>query len=92
MADGSFRKPLVLDLDEATFARLEEDAALAGEPIDVFARRLVSEGLRPGSWAISNARLDEYDQTGVAEEAATFIDRMRASVRSKVAAKLADRD
>ena len=92
MADGSFKKPLVLDLDEATFARLEEDAALAREPVEVFAKRLISEGLQPGSWAISHARLDAYDKTGVAEEAAPFIGRMRASVRARIAAKLADRD
>ena len=90
MAGGSFKKSLTLDLDEATFVRLEEDAALAGEPVAAFATRLIAGGLQSASWAIAQVRLDDYDRTGVAEDAAPFIERMRASVRAKVAAKLAD--
>ena len=87
MADGSFNKSLTLDLDEATFARLEQDAALAGEPVAVFAKRLISEGLQPGSWAIAQARLDEYDRTGEA----LSVEEVFAGVKARLAQRLAEK-
>ena len=73
MADGS----LTLKLNADAAARLEAAAAQAGESTEAFAERLLLGALRTDDWAIANARIEEYERTGVAEEAEVFFDRMR---------------
>jgi hypothetical protein len=76
MADGS----LTLKLDQDVAARLEEAAAQAGESAEVFARRLLANALETDGWAIANARIEEYERTGVAEDAETFFERVRSNI------------
>jgi hypothetical protein len=72
MVDGS----LTLKFDGDLAARLEEAAAQAGEPAQAFAERLLLGALETDRWAIANARIEEYERTGVAEDAEAFFDRM----------------
>lgn len=82
MADGS----LTLKIEGDTAARLEEAAAQAGESAEAFANRLLAGALKTDRWAISNARIDEYERTGVAEDAEVVFARLRARMSQKLAA------
>lgn len=82
MADGS----LTVKLDEQTSARIKAAAAEAGESTDAFANRLLAGALETDRWAISNARIDEYERTGVAEDAEVVFARLRARMSQKLAA------
>lgn len=81
MADGS----LTLKLDGDVAARLEQAAARAGEPAQAFAERLLLGALDTDRWAIANARIEEYERTGVAEDAEVFFERILTGLDDKPA-------
>lgn len=84
MADGS----LTIPLNDEIARKLAEAAEQAGETPDAFALRLVVRGLEHGDWDVTHRRLDAYDRTGEATEAAPVLERFLANVRRKAEAAL----
>jgi|GEM_PF-2187225 len=84
MADGT----VTISLDDETARKLAVAAEQAGESPELFAVRLLTGALEADRWAITHARLDEYDRTGEAKEAGPILERFLANVREKAEAKL----
>lgn len=80
---------LTLALPAEVLERLQAIAQEAGEPVEAFAARLIARGLEYDEWAISEARLDEYDRTGVSEPAEAVFKHVRSRLRQKIAARQA---
>ena len=78
---------LTLQLDAESLAALRKAAEEAGEPAEAFATRLIARALRNDDWAISEARIEEFDRTGVAEDA----DAVFRHVREHLSRRLAER-
>ena len=76
---------LTLQLDAARLARLRSAADLAGESADAFAARLLARALDHDDWAISEARLEAFERTGVAEDAETVFSHVREHLRNRLA-------
>ena len=83
MSDGS----LMLKLHGDISALLRDAAEQAGEPAEVFAERLLLNALETDRWAIAEARIDEYERTGVAEDADVVFQRVRDRIRERLAGK-----
>lgn len=78
---------LTLQLDDKRIAALRKAAEEAGESAEAFAERLIVRGLKHDDWAISEARIEDYERTGVAENAETVF----AHVREHLSRRLAER-
>ncbi len=61
----------------------------AGESAEAFAIRLITNGLRYDDWAISEARFEEYDRTGVAEDADVVFEHVREHLKKRLAERQA---
>lgn len=85
MADG----PLTLQLNADQVTLLKAAAELAGEPVEAFAVRLLARALQHDDWAISEARLETYERTGVAEDAETVFSHVREHLRQRLAERQA---
>lgn len=81
MADSK----LTLELDAERFALLRKAAEEAGESVEAFAERLLARGLKHDDWAISEARVEEYERTGVAEDAETVFSHVREHLGQRLA-------
>ena len=82
MADGE----LTLNLDDATLARLREEADAVGRPVEDYAASLITTNF-DDRWASSLEALAEYDRTGVSyslEEGMAVFD---AAVERRLARK-----
>jgi hypothetical protein len=83
MADGE----MTLKLDAASLSALDAEAKAIGLAPDDYARLLLQDALGIGDrWAISEARLEEYDRTGEAipiEEAFDMLRKMVAERRAR---------
>ena len=77
----------MLNLHGDISALLREAAELAGESPEAFAERLLLRALETDRWAISEARIDEYERTGVAEDADVVFERIRDRIRERLAQK-----
>lgn len=75
----------MLKLHKDISALLQDAADQAGEPAEVFAERLLVNALESDRWAISEARIDEYERTGVAEDADVVFQRVRDRIRERLA-------
>lgn len=80
-------RDLKLTLDPDRYAALQAAAEEAGESTEAFAARLIARGLANDDWAISEARLEEYRRTGVAEDA----EEVFRDVREHLLKRLAER-
>lgn len=78
-------RELKLDLDSDGYAALQAAAEQAGESVEVFAARLIARGLKNDDWAISEARVEEYRRTGVAEDAETVFRDVREHLQKRLA-------
>lgn len=76
---------LTLNLTGEQLALLRAAADEGGETIEAFAARLIANGLRYDEWAISEARLAEYDRTGVAEDADVVFSEVREHLKKRLA-------
>jgi len=76
---------LTLTLSAEHLALLRAAADEAGETIEAFAARLIANGLRYDEWAITEARLAEYDRTGVAEDAEVVFREVREQLKTRLA-------
>jgi len=56
-----------------------------GETVEAFAARLIANGLLYDEWAISEARLAEYDHTGEAEDADVVFREVREHLKKRLA-------
>lgn len=83
MSDGS----LMLKLHGDISALLRDAAEQAGESAEVFAERLLLNALETDRWAIAEARIDEYERTGVAEDADVVFQRVRDRIRERLSGK-----
>ena len=77
----------MLKLHSDISALLQDAAEQAGEPPEIFAERLLLNALETDRWAISEARIDEYERTGVAEDADVVFQRVRDRIRERLAGK-----
>lgn len=75
MADGS----VTIKLDDETAGQLQAAADAAGQSPEVYAARAIALALEAERWAIADTRIEEYERTGVAEDAEVFVARLRAS-------------
>lgn len=80
---------LSLDLDAERLALLRSAAELAGETVEAFAARLLARALDHDDWAISEARVEKYERTGVAEDAETVFSHVRDHLRKRLAERQA---
>lgn len=76
---------LSLSLDKDLLARLRAAAEDAGESVEAFAARLIANGLSYDEWAISEARVDEYEATGVSESAEAVFEHVRDHLQQRLA-------
>ena len=79
MADGH----LTIPLDEETADHLQAAADAVGESPEAYAARAIMLALEAERWAVADARIEEYERTGVAEDAEVFVARLRASAKAK---------
>jgi hypothetical protein len=79
MADGSIKLELNADLSERLAAAADE----AGIPVQDFAAGLIGRGL-DDRWAITKARLAEYDRTGESVDAKEALARFRTAISERV--------
>jgi hypothetical protein len=82
-------RELKLVLDPDRYAVLQAAAEDAGESVEAFATRLITRGLKHDDWAISEARVEEYRRTGVAEEAETVFRDVRDHLQKRLAERQA---
>jgi hypothetical protein len=77
MADGE----ITIKLDEATISALDAKAKAAGLTPDDYARNVIQVAVGVlDRWAISKARLAEYDRTGVSFPAEQVFDEVDPDV------------
>lgn len=93
-------RPLTIELDESTRARLEVAAAAAGLSVEAYVLEVVraavsSPGVAEGAatfegpydWTEANRRLEEYDRTGVSIPLEDVLRDVRADLEARLASK-----
>ncbi|MDB5431503.1 MAG: hypothetical protein JWP35_2619 [Caulobacter sp.] len=82
MADGE----MIIKLDDATISALDAKARAAGLTRDDYARSVIQEAVGvEDRWAISRARLAEYDRTGKSFPAEQVFDEVEAMMAERLA-------
>ncbi len=80
MADGH----LTIPLDEDAADQLQAAADAVGQSPEAYAARAIALVLETERWAIADARIDDYERTGVAEDAEVFVARLRGSAKAEI--------